>query len=252
MKTIFSLLLMLPLVVFADASAPTAPTTPTLITDTPNETAIKNDATSNKVYIDQAGDNINANINQTGSGNKLGDGLGNDAFYLRGDNQTITTIQTGDGNSIQGGIVSGTGNDTSATVTIQQIGDNNTALIECGTGQLNPCKRLDMNAKFTGDSNSLTYNGSGQDITTSMNVIGNNNTFNMDILSDKNAQVIAVTGDQNTFNMKQEGGGMNGHSIDVSMIGTGNSVTTYQGGAYDSLINVNSIGNNGTININIH
>lgn len=253
MKTIIGLLLMFPLVVLADnASAPTAPTVPTLLTDTPNETAIKNDATSNKVYIDQAGDNINANINQTGSGNQLGLGLGTSAFYLRGDNQTITTIQTGDDNTIKGGIVSGTGSDTNATVTLQQLGDSNFAQIECGTAQFNPCKRLNFNAKFTGDSNSLNYNGSGSDITTSIDVTGNSNIFNMDILSDKNAQVIAVTGDQNTFNMKQEGGLTNGHSLDISMIGTGNSVTTYQGGLYDSLININSIGNNGTININLH
>ena len=52
MKTILSLLMLFPLVVLADASAPTAPTLPTLLTDTPNETAIKNDSTSNQVYIE--------------------------------------------------------------------------------------------------------------------------------------------------------------------------------------------------------
>ena len=103
MKTILGLLMLFPLVVLADASAPTAPTIPSLLTDTPNETAIKNDSTSNQVYIDQAGESVNANINQSGQGNKLGLGTGSDAFKLEGDNQTFTTVQTGNNNTIKGG-----------------------------------------------------------------------------------------------------------------------------------------------------
>lgn len=252
MKTILGLLLLFPLVVMADASAPTAPTLPQLLTDTPNETAIKNDVTSNQVYIDQAGESVNANINQTGNGNKLGLGTGSDAFKLEGDNQTVTTVQTGDNNTIKGGIVSGTGSGQNVIATIQQIGDGNFAQIECGTGNLNPCNKLNMNAKFTGDNNSLNYNGSASDITTSLDINGSQNTLNMDILGDKNAQVIAVTGDQNTLNIKQEGGATNGHSLDVALTGSGNSITAYQGGPVDTLINVNSVGNNGTFNFNVH
>ena len=253
MKTILSLLLLFPLVVLADnASAPTAPTIPTMLTDTPNETAIKNDATSNQVYIDQAGENINANINQTGQGNKLGLGTGNDAFKLDGDNQTITTVQTGNNNTIKGGIVSGTGSNEQAIATIQQIGDSNFIDIECGTGQFAPCSKLNFNARFTGNSNSLNYNGAASEITTAIDVTGNQNLLNMDILSNRNSQVLAITGNQNTLNIKQEGGALNGHSLDVALVGSGNSITAYQGGPVDTLINLNSVGNNGTFNFNVH
>ena len=252
MKTILSLLLMFPLVVFADASAPTAPTIPSLLTDTPNETAIKNDSTSNQVYIDQAGESVNANINQSGGGNKLGLGTGTDAFKLEGDNQTFTTVQTGDNNTIRGGIVSGVGSGQSIIATIQQIGDSNFAQIECGTGNFNLCNKLNFNAIFTGNSNSLNYNGSASDITSSLSITGNQNLLNMDILGDKSSQVIAITGDQNTLNVKQEVGALNGHSLDIALVGSGNSITTYQGGPVDTLININSVGNNGIYNFNIH
>ena len=252
MKTILSLLLLFPLVVLADASAPTPPTIPTLLTDTPNESAIKHDSTSNQVYIDQAGQSVNANINQTGSGNKLGTGTGSDAFKLNGDNQTFTSVQTGNNNTITGGIVSGTGSNESMISTIQQIGDNNSTHIECGTGTLSSCNKLNFNAQFTGNSNSLNYNGSASDITTSLNINGNQNLLNMDILGDKSSQVIAVTGDQNTLNVKQEGGATNGQSLNIALTGSGNSITTYQGGPVDTLINVNSVGNNGTFNFNVH
>ena len=252
MKTILSLLMLFPLVVLADASAPTAPTLPTLLTDTPNETAIKNDSTSNQVYIDQAGESVNVNVNQTGNGNKLGLGTGTDAFKLEGDSQTVTTVQTGDNNTIKGGIISGVGSGQSIIATIQQIGDSNFAQIECGTGTFNLCNKFNFNAVFTGDSNTLNYNGSASDITTSLNIIGSQNLLNMDILGDKSSQVIAITGDQNTLNVKQEVGALNGHSLDIALVGSGNSITTYQGGPVDTLINVNSVGNNGTFNFNVH
>ena len=254
MKTIISLiLLMVSGMVFADnASAPTPPTIPTMITDTPNESAVKSDSTSNKVYLDQQGDNINANINQTGSGNQFGTGTGSGAVYLRGDNQTITSVQTGNNDTIKAKINSGTGGTTNATVTLQQIGNSNIMDIDCGTGSLTPCKRLNMNVRFTGDSNSLKYTGSGEDITTAIDTTGNGNSFNMDILSNKDSQLLLVSGDNNTFNIKQEGGLTNGQSLKVDMTGASNSFTSYQGGTVDSLINVKSVGSNGTFNINIH
>ena len=58
--------------VFAQAVAtlPTAPSPPTIITTSPNATEANSVATTNKVYIDQAGDNATISITQDGTGSR--------------------------------------------------------------------------------------------------------------------------------------------------------------------------------------
>lgn len=231
------------------STSPTAPVVPNLISVTPNEASIMNDATSNKVYIDQSGQNVDVNITQTGSGNYLGTGLTSSAIYMRGDNQKLVSIQTGNNNGVKGWFVSGTGNGADATVTIRQIGNSNLIEAHCGDGSLSNCNKLDVNWKFTGNSNELKFNGSGTNITSQIETIGNGNKFYIDALSNKDTQLLTVTGDNNTFNAKQTGGSTNGQSLAVNLQGTGNSITTLQEGTVDTLININSVGSNGTFNI---
>ena len=233
----------------AQAVLPTAPTPPTIVTTSPNEVTAAAVATTNKVYIDQDGGNVDVNIVQTGTANIIGDV--NDPIYLRGDNQSIIAMQTGNGNQLYMGIVSATGGTGIAAVTVRQIGDLNTADIRCGTLQTDSiCNQLDMNIRFTGDSNSLVFHGSGENIRNSMDINGDNNTFTIDALSPNATQTVLVTGDYNNFNISQTGqGGTFGHSLYANLTGSLNTVTTQQYGASETVINLTAVGSNGTFNI---
>jgi hypothetical protein len=226
---------------FAQTVLPTAPVPPTIVTTSPNETDANSVATTNKVYIDQQV--------QTGTANIIGTSA--DPIYLRGDNQSVIITQTGNGNSVLAGIVSDTGASGIATVTIRQIGDLNTADIRCGTLQTDAsCNQLDMNARFTGNSNSLVFHGSGANIRNSMDISGNNNTFNIDALAPNASQTLLVTGNYNDFDITQtDTGGTYGHSLYVNLTGSLNTVTTQQYGVSETVININSVGSNGVFNI---
>jgi hypothetical protein len=107
-----------------------------------------------------------------------------------------------------------------------------------------------MNAKFTGNNNSFVFRGSGANIRNSMEFNGNNNTVNMDALSPNASQTILVTGNYNDFDVTQTDlGGTFGHSLYVNLTGSLNTVTTQQYGASETVININSVGSNGTFNI---
>lgn len=235
--------------VMAQTVLPTAPTPPTIVTTSPNEVAASAIATTNIVYIDQQGNNVDVNIVQTGTANRIGSSA--DPISLTGDNQTVTAIQTGNGNQLYMGILSSTGATGIATATVRQIGNLNTADIRCGVlqGQTN-CNQLDLNARFTGNSNDLVFKGAGVNIRTAMDISGDNNTFNMDILSPNASQTITLTGDYNDFDITQTGlGGSFGHSLSVNLIGTLNTITTQQYGASETVININAVGSNGAYNI---
>jgi hypothetical protein len=235
--------------VIAQTVLPTAPTPPAIVTTSPNEVTASAVATTNIVYIDQSGNNVDVNVVQTGTANRIGSAV--DPIYLNGDNQTVIAIQTGNGNELYMGVVSATGGTGIADVTVRQIGDLNTADIRCGTGQGDAnCNQLDLNARFTGNSNNLVFKGAGANIRTSMDVTGDNNTFNMDILSPNASQTILVTGDYNDFDITKTGlGGTFGHSLYVNLTGTANTITTQQYGSSETVININSVGSNGTFNI---
>lgn len=233
----------------AQTVLPTAPTPPTIVTTSPNETEANAVATTNIVYIDQEGQGVDVNIEQTGTANIIGNSA--DPIYLRGDNQTFTAIQTGNGNELYLGLVSDVGSSGIADVTVRQIGNLNYAKITCGTEDTDTaCNQFDMNARFTGDSNSLIFHGSGINIRNAMDIVGNNNTFNMDILSPNATQTLLVNGDYNDFDITQTDlGGTFGHSLYVNLTGSLNTVTTQQYGASETTVHIQSVGSNGTFNI---
>lgn len=233
----------------AVAVLPTAPNPPAIVTTSPNEVDASSIATTNKVYIDQSGQNVNINIQQTGTSSIVGTLA--DPIYLRGDNQTVTVVQTGNSNSLLMGIIGNTGQGSGTIATIQQLGNNNTADIRCGTFQGdNNCNSLDLNAKFTGNNNDLDYHGSAENITTTINTTGNNNAFTMTINSPNASQTLLFNGDFNTTNVTQTGaGGTYGHSLYASLTGSSNTLTTQQYGASETIINIKSVGSNGVFNI---
>lgn len=256
-KTIITILLTAAFPVMAQTavSAPAAPVVPTMITVSPNATAALATATTNRIFIDQSGANPNVNMTQDGSGNKAGSAIR--PIYLRGIDQTIVTKQVGSTNEINLEVVNDTtGTGKGSTVTIQQIGNTNTVDAACGYGTastggttLTGCNSFDANWKFTGNSNTLQYRGTGADQTSSVDVTGNSNSFYMDVIGDKHTQTIKVVGDTNAFNINQRSTGAAGSSIWVDLAGNSNNFTISQTGTIDNVVNIKSVSNSGTFNI---
>lgn len=251
-KLIAALALAFSTPVFAQAVAtlPTAPSPPAIVTTSPNATEANSVATTNKVYIDQAGANPNINIQQTGQTNVIGTVA--DPIYLRGDNHTITAVQTGNNNTLLMGIISNTGGQNAGvTATIRQIGNGNSADIRCGTFQGDSnCNGLNLNDKFTGNYNTLNFHGSAANITQTIDATGNNNDFTITDSSPNSSQTLLFAGDYNTVNVTQTGaGGIYGHSVRADFTGSGNILTTQQYGSTETVINVKSVGSNGTFDI---
>ena len=254
--------------------APDAPTLPSIATVSPNAVTALGSATTNRVFIDQSGSTPTVNMTQNGSGNAMGSGTGtpvttnvpnssgtgtnawilNVPVYLRGDNQVVTAVQNGNNNRIGLALVNDAGAN-GATVTIQQIGNSNTADIACGYGNsstgtaLSGCNKLDMNVKFDGNSNHMQFRGTGNDIKTAIDVSGNGNMFFMDIVGNKHTQTLKVDGNDNVFNIAQTSTGANGSSVWVDQLGTGTKYTVAQSGTVDSVLNIKSVATGGTFNI---
>jgi hypothetical protein len=235
-------------------SAPAAPTIPAMATVSPNATAALAIATTNRIFIDQSGDNPNVNMTQDGTGNKAGSAQR--PVYLRGIGQTIVTKQVGVNNDLNLEVVNATTGSVGATVTIQQIGDSNIVDAACGYGTastggtaLTGCKSADINWKFTGNSNDLQFRGTGDDLKSAIDVAGNSNVFRIDAIGDKHTQTIKVVGDTNTFNINQRSTGAAGSSIWVDLAGNSNNLTMSQTGTIDNVINIKSVSNSGTFNI---
>jgi hypothetical protein len=236
-------------------TAPSAPTIPTMATVSPNAVASLAIATTNRIFIDQSGDNPNVNMTQDGSGNKAGSAAR--PVYLRGIDQTIVTRQIGSSNEINLELV----NDTSGTgkgvkVTIQQLGDSNKVDAACGYGTastggtaLTGCNNADLNWKFSGNSNELQFRGTGSDLKSAIDVTGDTNKFRIDAIGDKHTETIKVVGDTNEFNINQRSTGAAGSSVWVDLTGTSNKFTLSQTGTIDNVINIKSVSNSGTFNI---
>ena len=226
---------------------PANPTIPTMPTVSATETAANAENTTNRVFIDESGDSPLVNITQTGTNNSLG--LSSTSpFILRGDNQTLTTIQAGNSNTITGSIYGAVGG-TGINTTIQQIGNSNSIDFNCGAGSNANCDGSIFNWLFTGNSNTMYYNGGGANQNSAINVTGSNNYLNFSVQAPNASQNLQVTGDYNTFNVTQTGGGSSGHSIGINLIGSGNSFTTSQTGTVDQVINIKAISNNGSFTV---
>ena len=259
-KTILALMLsaVLPAMAQTAVTAPTAPTIPNMVTVSPNAVAALASSTTNRVFVDQSGDNPNVNVTQDGTGNKQGSAAR--PVYLRGIDQTVVTKQVGNNNEINLEVVNPTtGAGSGSTVTVQQIGDSNKVDAACGYGTLSNgttsiaggdgCKALDANWKFVGNSNDFQFRGKGTDIKSAIDVAGNSNVFRIDVLGDKHTQTIKVVGDTNTFNINQASTGAAGSSIWVDHAGNNNTMNISQAGTVDNVLNIKSVANSGTFNI---
>lgn len=243
-----------PVIAQTAVTAPSAPTIPNTVTVSPNATAALAVATTNRIFIDQSGDNPDVNMTQDGSGNKAGSSAR--PIYLRGIDQKIVTRQIGASNEIMfEGKNDTTGTGKGMTVTIQQLGDNNKVDAACGYGTsstgtaLTGCNNADLNWKFTGDSNEFQFRGTGADLKSAATVAGNLNKFYIDAIGDKHTQTLNVTGNSNEFNLSQTSTGSTGSSIEITQTGDSSKFNVAQSGTINNMLYIKSVSNSGTFNI---
>jgi hypothetical protein len=178
------------------------------------------------VYIDQAGENLNATIIQKlGDNNTIGDVTATDKyFYLDGDDMTLTFGMEGDANKLIGSIEGDT-----FDFTLSQIGDNNFFEI---MASLSSSSSLTWN--IVGSANEV-YLNMGQAVsaeytTLDYNITGNDNIFNIGIDADGATHTFDMNGDSNEYSITQTGYGnsLEGHLLTIDTTGDFNTVTILQ------------------------
>ena len=241
----------------ADPTAPVPPTVPSLLTVSQTAIAALNEGSTNRVFIDQSGNNPTVNITQVGLGNRVGS-LPTTPMYLRGANQKIVVIQSGVGAASGNNNVvdlqavnAASGDGVGAQITIRQLGNSNVVDAVCGNST-NGCNNANVNWLYTGNSNNMYFRATGNDLVNHSNVAGNSNSFNELMTGDDHTQIVNVTGNFNAFNLSQTSSGAAGSSIVINQTGDGSTYNVSQSGTADSVLNINSFSNNGTFNIVQH
>jgi len=256
--------------------SPNAPVSPVL-TVSANAVSALGVNTTNRVFVDQSGENPDVSITQTGVGNTVGSaaaysksitnipqrlvGAGTRNFtvdssvYLRGADQDITIVQTGNNNTISLRAENPTSSGDGVSVNIQQIGNSNFVDASCGGGSsstgtaLTTCKDATLSWKWTGNSNVMQFKGTGDSLNSQVEVTGNSNEMYIDAIGNKHSQVIKVAGDFNVFNISQTANSTNGSSVWVDLAGNSNKFTVSQAGTQDNVVHIKSVANTGTWNI---
>ncbi len=280
-KTILSLMLFAAFPVLAQsvavtAPSPNAPVNPVL-TVSANAVSALGSNTTNRVFVDQSGENPDVSITQTGVGNTVGShasytksitnipqrlvGAGTRSFtvdtpvYLRGADQDLTIVQTGNNNTINLRAENPSTSGDGVSINIQQIGDSNFVDAQCGGGAtvggtaLTTCKDATISWKWTGNSNVMQFKGTGESLNSQVEVTGNSNEMYVDAIGNNHSQVIKVAGDFNVFNISQTGNSTNGSSVWVDLSGNSNKFTISQAGTQDNVIHIKSVASTGNWNI---
>lgn len=257
--------------------SPNAPVAPVL-TISANAVSALGSNTTNRVFVDQSGENPDVSITQTGVGNTVGAnatytkgitnipqrlvGAGTRNFtvdtpmYLRGADQDITIIQNGNNNTISLRAENPTTSGDGVSINIQQIGDNNFVDASCGGGTsstgtaLTTCKDATISWKFSSNNNVMQFKASGDSINSQVEVVsGNANEFYIDAVGDKHSQVIKVAGEYNVFNITQTGNSTNGSSVWIDLSGNSNKFAINQTGTQDNVVHIKSVASTGNWNI---
>ncbi len=256
--------------------SPNAPVNPVLNVSA-NAVSALGSNTTNRVFIDQSGENPDVSITQTGVGNTVGShasytkaitnipqrlvGSGTRSFTvdtpitLRGADQDLTVVQTGNNNTISLRAENPTTSGDGVSINIQQIGNSNFVDASCGGGTsstgtaLTTCKDATISWKWTGNSNVMQFKGTGDSLNSQVEVTGNSNEMYIDAVGDRHSQVIKVAGDFNVFNISQTGNSTNGSSVWVDLTGNSNKFAISQAGTQDNVVHIKSVANTGNWNI---
>jgi hypothetical protein len=179
--------------------------------------------TANEIYIEQVGDSSTITITQDGTGNKVGDsGLGDEAFIGGGSN-TVTIDQIGSNNTLAMVV-----NGAATGVIVDVTGSGNESTINCGTTQSAGCSGSTIKQVITGDDNIVTQNlGTGANHYSEINIAGNTNTVTHTSTNSGASTVnITATGDLNTIGVTQSG--ITAKTVSVNTSGNSNTVSITQ------------------------
>lgn len=282
-KTIITILLAAAFPAMAQSVAVTSPTTNApvnpVLTVSPNAVSALGSNTTNRVFVDQSGENPDVSITQTGVGNTAGSNATytktitgipqrlngqtpatrsftvDTPLYLRGADQDLTIVQTGNNNTVSLRAENPTTAGDGVSINIQQIGNSNFVDAQCGGGAtaggtaLTTCKDATISWKWTGNSNVMQFKGTGDSLNSQVEVTGNSNEMYIDAVGDKHSQVIKVGGDFNVFNISQTGNSTNGSSVWVDLTGSSNKFTISQAGTQDNVVHIKSVASTGNWNI---
>lgn len=220
-------------------------------------------ALASEIYIEQIGDNLDLDIVQTGTNNKVGDITGTGTLSnstttpvsLSGDDMMFSITQTGNNNEIAAVI-----NGNNYTGTWQFTGNNNTVDMTCDSTNAVQCETVTVDITASGSNNAFSVfvgeNKIADNLVATFTVDGDGNTVNAELdaanadvtVTVDNTASLAATG--NTFTINQDDAGdINGHSITYDHTGGGSTVNITQSGLTDKTVNVTSSGDNHTVDI---
>lgn len=252
--------------VFAQ-TAPTAPTqasAPAITTQSTTRfaagvTASLGAATTNIIYLEQTGASPSISINQDGNGNRAGsDQTGAiNSMILNGSTQVVTLDQTGNNNKINTLKIYG----NQADVYLLQSGNSNTANVSCGLttncgGVVASDTNLQLDFRFTGNSNTLNYTGNGGSMQAAVYSYGNSNSVTIEQSGSGGQQAlinIGATGAGNTsnsniINVTQTSASLS--SLALTQTGTGGTTFNIsQTGTYGNVANITAVAAGGSFNI---
>jgi trimeric autotransporter adhesin len=180
-------------------------------------------AWANEVYVEQVGDSSTITITQDGTGNKVGDsGTGNEAFIGGGSN-TVTIDQIGSNNTLAMVM-----NGAAASAIVNVTGSGNESTINCGTTQSAGCSSSTIKQVISGDDNIVTQNlGTGANHYSEINITGSTNTVTHTSSNSGASTVnITATGDLNTIGVTQSG--LTAKTVSVNSTGNSNTVSIVQ------------------------
>ena len=205
-------------------------------------------AADNEVSIDQAGDTLNIDVEQLGSGNIIGGTTavaGNmTPLDLDGATMTLDINQIGSSNKFLGDIYA-----DSYTGFFEFSGSSNTFTIQTDPNNTYGADSSDVNIQVTGASNALTLDQATTSMASTLDldwtINGSNNTINSDVDVDLATNYMDIDGSDNTINYN--GDGYQGGYFYLDHTGGSRTINVTQASTLDNdWLRVTSNGSNGT------
>ena len=223
---------------------------------------------ANEIYITQVGDSLDLDIVQDGEDNQIGNSTTDAQFG--GDDMTFDITQTGNYNTIAAQI-----NGSTYTGTWAFTGDSNTVDLLCDSTSAGTCGTVTLDITNTASSNTykiyLGENADASNLIADFTVTSDNNVWDVDIdgasvaltvnVSDGSSLVTTAAASATDANLSASGGGsvfdfnisgdgdINGHTLDLTVVGVSSVYTVTQSGVNDNLVSASFTGDEQTVNI---
>lgn len=230
-------------------------------------------AFANDIYISQAGDSLDLDITQDGSGNVIGTStqdvvLGSTS--VASDDMTFSITQTGDNNviaaQIYGTYYTGTWSFTGSNNTVDLLCDSTVKSSQCETvtiditntgsdndykiyvGETNDASNLVADFTVSSDNNVFDVDIDGTDGDVTLTVGDNSSLITTAVSSANDASLTASSGGS-IFDIDIDGDGTTGHTLDLTVAGVSSVYTITQSGINDNTIVASFTGDEQVVDI---